>query len=244
MQTHRTTAIAAALSFIVMWAAHAETNLVITSFEHNGQLTWSNVNPNLHYRLEWANTLVNSNSWQIDYTPLIDVSSTDSTITVGVPRFYRVVGGSQLLIPNASNVVAGTIVQGVNGTFWKGNRFDYGNDTTTIVDYKTSLMWTRSLDWAWTNWNGAVSLCDTLDYAGYTDWRLPTKEELEGIIGTGSFPNDNLDGDKPPFTDEESNYYWSSSAGSTTAWRVRYGTSSSHLDDKTAGNRVWPVRIR
>ncbi|MBT3192122.1 MAG: hypothetical protein HN341_06165, partial [Verrucomicrobia bacterium] len=76
MQTHRTTAIAAALSFIVMWAAHAETNLVITSFEHNGQLTWSNVNPNLHYRLEWANTLVNSNSWQIDYTPLIDVSST------------------------------------------------------------------------------------------------------------------------------------------------------------------------
>ena len=248
MRNRAVFAINAAIVLVAVTVSlRAESNLVITSFESGGLLTWSNVNPNLYYRLEWANELVNSNSWRTDYTPLIDVKSSDSTITVGVPRFYRVVGGPELLVPDATNVLAGTIVQGVAGTFWKGNRFDYGNDTTTIVDYKTGLMWTRTLDWAWTNWTGAVSLCESLDYAGYTDWRLPAREELEGIIGTGSFPDDNLDGDKPPFIGAVSDYYWSGSqAGATLdkAWRVRYGTSSSVVDDKTAGNRVWPVRTR
>jgi len=31
------------------------------------------------------------------------------------------------------------------------------------------------------NWRYAVSYCRTLNYAGYTDWRLPTADELLGV---------------------------------------------------------------
>jgi hypothetical protein len=246
MNKARVVAVAAIAFATHTVAIQAQTDLGITAFESNGQLTWSNVNPSLYYRLEWATELVNSNSWRMDYTPLIDVTSANPTITVGVPRFFRVVGGPQMLIPDATNVRSGTIVQGVSGTFWKGNRFDYENDANTIVDYKTGLMWTRSLSWTWVPWASAVTYCQSLDYAGYDDWRLPTREELEGIIGTGAFPDDSLDGNKPPFTGAVSDYYWSSTDNGSpdNAYRVRYGTSSTHFDSKSSGNNVWPVRTR
>jgi len=63
---------------------------------------------------------------------------------------------------------------------------------TVYADDKTNLMWQdapytdaedgaeakgRSLGKAG-NWRHAVNYCRTLNYAGYTDWRLPTADEL------------------------------------------------------------------
>jgi len=66
------------------------------------------------------------------------------------------------------------------------------NHDTTFVDTRTDLMWqdaryTPQEDGAFKNDRTfakvgthahAVSYCRALNYAGYSDWRLPTKEEL------------------------------------------------------------------
>ncbi|MCF6206284.1 MAG: DUF1566 domain-containing protein [Sulfurovum sp.] len=63
------------------------------------------------------------------------------------------------------------------------------------VDSDTKLMWqdapyTDAEDGAYArehsvgkagNWGHAVNYCRRLDYAGYTDWRLPTADELQEI---------------------------------------------------------------
>jgi len=66
---------------------------------------------------------------------------------------------------------------------------------TFYVDSDTKLMWqdapyTDAEDGAYArersvgkagNWRHAVDYCRRLDYAGYTDWRLPTADELQAI---------------------------------------------------------------
>lgn len=66
------------------------------------------------------------------------------------------------------------------------------NHDTTFVDTKTDLMWqdahyTPKEDGAFKNNRSfgkagtlahAVNYCRRLNYAGYSDWRLPTKDEL------------------------------------------------------------------
>ena len=66
------------------------------------------------------------------------------------------------------------------------------NNDTTFVDTKTNLMWqdthyTTQEDGAYKNNRSigkagnlryAVNYCRRLNYAGYSDWRLPTKDEL------------------------------------------------------------------
>jgi hypothetical protein len=66
------------------------------------------------------------------------------------------------------------------------------NNNTTFVDKKTGLMWqdayyTPREDGAFKNnrtigkvgtQRYAVAYCRNLNYAGYSDWRLPTKDEL------------------------------------------------------------------
>jgi hypothetical protein len=66
---------------------------------------------------------------------------------------------------------------------------------TVYVDDKTQLMWqdapytdaedgaqvkNRSLGKAG-NWRHAVNYCRRLNYAGFTDWRLPTADELTAV---------------------------------------------------------------
>jgi hypothetical protein len=39
------------------------------------------------------------------------------------------------------------------------------------------------------NWNEALAWCETLDYAGYTDWRLPNAKELQSIVDYSRSPD-------------------------------------------------------
>ena len=66
---------------------------------------------------------------------------------------------------------------------------------TVYVDSHSDLMWqdapyTDAEDGAYArghsvgkagNWRHAVDYCRRLDYAGYTDWRLPTVDELQAV---------------------------------------------------------------
>jgi hypothetical protein len=52
------------------------------------------------------------------------------------------------------------------------------------TDPATGLMWTKNDNGSGVNWNQANAYCTNLRLDAYSDWRLPTIDELEGIYDT------------------------------------------------------------
>jgi hypothetical protein len=79
------------LSIGTLVSAASAADLVIQSLDRNGQLTWTNSVSNATYRVEWAGSL--SGPWR-DFRELTNLSSfaaSNTSVTVTVPMFYRVV---------------------------------------------------------------------------------------------------------------------------------------------------------
>lgn len=64
-----------------------------------------------------------------------------------------------------------------------GRFIDKGNGTVT--DTKTGLMWAAKDNGRDIKWADAKSYCENYRGGGYTDWRMPTKEELAGLYDAG-----------------------------------------------------------
>ncbi|MGD9899474.1 MAG: DUF1566 domain-containing protein [Calditrichaceae bacterium] len=56
------------------------------------------------------------------------------------------------------------------------------NGDSTISDDATGLMWMQNDNKTAMNWEDALSYAENLEYAGYTDWRLPDAKELQSIV--------------------------------------------------------------
>jgi hypothetical protein len=54
-------------------------------------------------------------------------------------------------------------------------------DNGTVLDTKTNLMWAAKDNGSHINWAEAKSYCEKYRGGGYTDWRLPTQDELAGL---------------------------------------------------------------
>jgi len=85
-----------------------------------------------------------------------------------------------------------------------------------VTDSKTGLMWQKEYETDQT-WQQALKYCEDSTYAGYSDWRLPNKNELTSLV--------NYEKSGVPysyFPDMPSNnYFWSSSTyvdNTGTAW--------------------------
>lgn len=63
---------------------------------------------------------------------------------------------------------------GRNGRF-----IDYDNGT--VMDTRTNLMWAAKDNGSDINWANAKSYCENYRGGGYTDWRMPTQDELAGL---------------------------------------------------------------
>ena len=69
----------------------------------------------------------------------------------------------------------------------RGNE-DYGinnfvdNGDGTISDLATGLMWQQADDGQTRDWEDSLAYAESLDYAGYSDWRLPNAKELQSIV--------------------------------------------------------------
>ena len=117
---------------------------------------------------------------------------------------------------------------------------DHGNGTVT--DTKTRLMWQQSTASGSYTWEVALTYCETLSLAGYTDWRLPNRRELFSIVDfSASTPSINA----TAFPGTVSSYYWSSTsrASSTTlAWYVRFDYGLVNAYYKTSTYYVRCVR--
>jgi hypothetical protein len=59
-------------------------------------------------------------------------------------------------------------------------RFIAYNDGT-VMDTRTGLMWAAKDNGSDINWQGAKSYCENYREGGYTDWRMPTQDELAGL---------------------------------------------------------------
>ena len=66
------------------------------------------------------------------------------------------------------------------------------NGRLVITDSTTGLMWQR-VDNYKGNWLSALKYCEESVYAGYTDWRLPNKNELASLF--------NYNKSEPPYSD-------------------------------------------
>ena len=54
-------------------------------------------------------------------------------------------------------------------------------DNGTVLDIKTRLMWAARDNGSHINWYNAKSYCENYRGGGYTDWRMPTQDELAGL---------------------------------------------------------------
>ena len=76
-----------------------------------------------------------------------------------------------------------------------------------VKDSATNLVWQKGYT-AELNWKEALAYCANLNYAGYTDWRLPNKNELLSLV-------DYEKTTKPisMFPGDEGDYFWTSTFG-------------------------------
>ena len=162
--------------------------------------------------------------------------------------------------PTTSTSSSTTTVQPTTTTTTINLRFtDNGNGTVT--DTLTGLFWLRNANpWGVMNWADATSACASLasGSAGLSDgsvagqWRLPSKEELEGI---GTDPPATWESGSPsvpwttpgaPFTAVQSWDYWSSTEYADSpdfAWNVDMSIGGVYINYKSYSSYcVWPVR--
>ena len=92
-----------------------------------------------------------------------------------------------------------------------------------------------------TNSIGYKNAVNTSALCGYTDWRLPTKDELQGIVLSGSYPTIN----STWFPNTQAWRYWSSSldvGDSNFAWHVYFGNGGVGYNGRDAYGAVRLVR--
>jgi len=64
-----------------------------------------------------------------------------------------------------------------------GRFIAYNNGT--VLDTRTGLMWAAKDNGSGINWANAKSYCENYRGSGYSDWRMPTQDDLAGLYDAG-----------------------------------------------------------
>jgi pimeloyl-ACP methyl ester carboxylesterase len=127
-------------------------------------------------------------------------------------------------------------------------RFQVNGDCVT--DNLTGLMWAKNanLPNGTRTWYQAIDFCNDLNLCGYTDWRLPSVNELESLINANE-ANSATWLNAQGFTNVQAFDYWSSTTFAyypDFAWIVYMWSGFVYGDGKSNsyyyGYYVWPVR--
>jgi len=95
------------------------------------------------------------------------------------------------------------------------------NGDVIVTDTEIGLVWQKTYVKEKT-WQQALSYCESLTYAGYSDWRLPNKNELASLVNYRKY---NPASDFPDMPSED---FWSSTTyvqkfdPSYAAWSVGF----------------------
>lgn len=146
----------------------------------------------------------------------------------------------------------------IQAGWWKG-RQNWNNKTrfltktiagaAVVIDRATGLMW--PLDWSGTggngggllNWDAAITWGAALNFAGFTDWRIPNVNELASLVhweagAAGPYV-------WPTFQNVYNNIYWTSTTlrrVTTNAHRIRFQNPIIDNGLKTTAYYVIAVR--
>jgi hypothetical protein len=112
----------------------------------------------------------------------------------------------------------------------------------TVTDPKTGLMWKQHMESGKYTYDDAVRIFQGRNqFSRYTDWRLPTKDELASLVHQ----------DKEPcycqkaFPDNKQWWFWSSSSPpdySTHAWYVYFGNGNITTNNRSNFYHIRLVR--
>ena len=87
----------------------------------------------------------------------------------------------------------------------------------------------------------AASACLAYEHDGYTDWHLPSRDELVEMYNT--IGNAGPQGNIANFQEASQSEYWSSSEfNEDYAWSVQFSNGNSFYDDKEFTYNVRPIR--
>ena len=102
----------------------------------------------------------------------------------------------------------------------------------TFIDYKLGLEWQRTNLPSPMVWSYAISYCNNLNHAGYSDWRLPERRELESLFDSSVSSSPFIIGQYEYFPEISKNWYWTNTIyRSSKAYIVgfnKYGPSSTY----------------
>lgn len=112
-----------------------------------------------------------------------------------------------------------------------------------VVDKNTGLQWQDNKDAKTVkkNWSDAQKYCQDLSLGGYSDWRLPSYNEILSIADYNKYSPAIKDG----FENVVSDCYWSStpySSGNSYAWHVDFKDDYAFGSNKSSKHYVRCVR--
>lgn len=121
----------------------------------------------------------------------------------------------------------------------------FSRSDQVVTDSELGLMWqddsaAKSVK---KSWSSAKSYCTNLALAGYSDWRLPSYEELLSIVDYDRYKPAIM----PAFHNVASLYYWSSSVAVSDAkyaWDVNFKSGNTGYGSKAGEGYVRCVRGR
>jgi len=132
-----------------------------------------------------------------------------------------------------SDKIGSSYVRAVRGGQCGGFGNFIDNEDGTVTDTETGLMWQKDTAPGIYSWEQALAYADTLPLAGYDDWHLPNRNELQSIVEY-SRHNPSID---PIFASTVPSYYWSSTTYAYypgLAWYVRFSDGCVDVDPKSS----------
>ena len=116
------------------------------------------------------------------------------------------------------------------------------NGDGTITDTTTGLMWQQG-EGGVMAWENALTYCENLNLAGYSDWRLPNVNELHSLVDSSKY-NPVIDTTK--FPDASESFYRSSTTAAQDteccAWVVSFSSGLLGYGYKSSSYYVRAVR--
>ena len=115
------------------------------------------------------------------------------------------------------------------------------NGNGTITDEVTGLMWQKGTPPPM-NWGDSIKYCSKMTLVGYTDWRMPTIQELQSLVDYSRY---NPAINTKYFPDAQSSFYWASTTNAYNtfiAWGVNFYYGYVNFGNKRLSYHVRTVR--
>jgi hypothetical protein len=119
-----------------------------------------------------------------------------------------------------------------NGSYFLPDFAD--NKDGTVTDRVTNLMWKQETDGVKRGWEPSIQYCEDLEFAGYSDWKLPHNKELSSLVDLRK-QKPAIDINFFPDTDYKA-YYWSRTPETRDAFRNMMSETTVQPEDVNINN--------